>query len=381
MPWKGRTVEGLREEFVAVAREGCRSVQSVCREYGISRKTGYKWLKRAEAGESLRDRSRRPHRTKAKTASAIEEQIITMRMEHPAWGAKKIAAVLGGRGWQLPCIRTVNHILKSKGLIDPEESRKHRACQRFEKSRCNEMWQADFKGDFALLDGSRCYPLTILDDHSRFSIRIDARPNQKGVKDSFRQAFLTYGLPDAILTDNGSPFRGIRGGYSDLERWLLDHDVIPVHGRFRHPQTQGKIERFHRAMKQELLKGMHFTDLQEAGEGLLRWRRCYNESRPHEALGMRCPAEVYQASERTYCDTPKPFEFDGTHHVRKVNNWGYLRFDKWQIYLSEAFSNIRLEIRSDPQGDLLWVCYRNFVIATIDPAAGELVNRKIFRLE
>lgn len=280
----------------------------------------------------------------------------------------------------LPCVKTCSNILKRNGCVDPAESLKHKPYQRFERERCNELWQTDFKGDFPLQDGSRCFPLTILDDYSRFSIRIEAKPNTLGVKDSFKRAFQSYGMPDSILSDNGGQFAGFRGGYTSFERWLMDHDILPVHGRIMHPQTQGKIERFHRTMNQELLKNKSFLDLADADLHLQNWRRKYNEVRPHEALGLKPPAQVYVPSTRIYRDTPDKFEYSGLYPVRKVNNWGYLRFDAVRVYLSETMADTYLEIRPRDSDSSFIICYRNFKIAEIDADSEKLLNRKISRL-
>ena len=277
-------------------------------------------------------------------------------------------------------MKTCNNILKRNGCITEEESLKHKPFVRFERDKCNQMWQTDFKGDFALLDGTRCFPLDILDDHSRFSIKIAAKPNTLGVTDSFREAFNEYGMPDSVLSDNGWTFRGFRNGYTHFEKWLMNHDVLPIHGRIMHPQTQGKIERFHRTMKTELLNQNKFNNLVDADRGLQEWRIKYNNIRPHEALGMKCPAEVYIPSDRTYIDNIKKYEYGGEHHVIKVNSWGYVRFNGWQVYLSETMINENIEFRPNPHGDSFFACYRNFKIAEFSNTTGQLINRKISRL-
>ena len=254
MPWEMRTVEKQREAFVEAVSSGKKSIAAVCREFGISRKTGYKWIKRAAEGQRLCDQSRCPHRQPSKTAPEMEAAVLAVRAENPAGGGRTIRAVLEAAGCEkVPSAKTCGTILKRHGMISQEESLKHTAFCRFEKEHCNQMWQTDFKGDFLLGDGTRCYPLTILDDHSRFSIRIEPKSSTIGVKESFIQAFEEYGLPDAILSDNGSQFAGFRQGITQFERYLMDLDILPIHGRIRHPQTQGKIERFHRTMKQEIL--------------------------------------------------------------------------------------------------------------------------------
>ena len=380
MPWKDKTVEELRKEFVEAA-QSCSNFSSLCREFGITRATGYKWVKRYENDEVLTDRSRCPNFTANKTSEVIEAQIIETRTGHPGWGAKKIKVSLENKGVEMPCVKTVNNILNRYGCISKEESLKHKAFTRFAKERCNEMWQTDFKGEFKMQDGNYCFPLDIFDDHSRFVIRIKPSESTSNlVLPTFREAFYEYGMPDSVLSDNGAQFAGFRQGYTQFEKWLMNHDVLPIHGRIKHPQTQGKIERFHRAMTQELLK--HYTpkDISDAERVFNEWRDCYNNERPHEALGMKCPSDIYVPSERTYCDQVDKYEYSGKYHVIKVNNWGYVRFDRWQIYLSETMIDERIEFRPNPSGDTFIACYRNFAIGEFDVHTGKLLHRKIWRL-
>ena len=380
MPWKDKTVEELRKEFVEAA-ESCSNFSLLCREFGITRATGYKWVKRYENEETLSDRSRRPNITANKTPEVIEAQIVETRTVHPGWGAKKIKVSLETKGMEMPCVKTVNNILNRYGCISKEEALKHKAFTRFEKERCNEMWQTDFKGEFKMQDGKYCFPLDIFDDHSRFVIRIKPSESTSNVVlPTFREAFYEYGMPDSVLSDNGAQFAGFRQGYTQFEKWLMNHDILPIHGRIKHPQTQGKIERFHRAMNQELLN--HYTpkDISDAERVFNDWRNCYNNERPHEALGMKCPSDIYVPSERTYRDQVDKYEYSGKYHVIKVNNWGYVRFDRWQIYLSETMIDERIEFRPNPNGDTFIACYRNFAIGEFDVHTGKLLHRKIWRL-
>lgn len=380
MPWESKTVEELRKEFI-IASKTTSNFSSLCREFGITRKTGYKWIARAEETNDLSDRSHARKNISNKTDKETENLILSVRKDNPAWGGKTIRQVLVNQGHEdLPCVKTCNNILKRNGCISEEESLKHKPFVRFERDKCNQMWQTDFKGDFALLDGTRCFPLDILDDHSRFSIKIAGKPNTLGVADSFREAFYEYGMPDSVLSDNGWTFRGFRNGYTHFEKWLMNHDILPIHGRIMHPQTQGKIERFHRTMKTELLNQNKFKDILDADRGLQEWRMKYNNIRPHEALNMKCPAEVYIPSDRTYIDNIKKFEYGGQHHVIKVNSWGYVRFNGWQVYLSETMINENIEFRPNPHGDSFFACYRNFKIAEFSNVTGELLNRKISRI-
>lgn len=380
MPWESKTVEELRKEFI-VAAQNTNNFSSLCREFGITRKTGYKWIERAKETDNLSDRSHARKNISNKTDLETEKLILSVRADNPAWGGKTIRKVLENQGYEnLPCIKTFNNIIKRNGFVSEEESLKHKPFIRFEKDLCNEMWQTDFKGDFALLDGTRCFPLDIIDDHSRYAIKIVAKPNTIGVLENFKEAFAEYGKPNSVLSDNGCQFSGFKRGFTQFEKWLMNHDVLPIHGRIKHPQTQGKIERFHRTMNCELLKHNKFQSLQEADKALQEWKEKYNNIRPHEALGMKCPAEVYLPSSRTYIDEIKKYEYGGQYHVIKVNSWGYVRFDKWQVYLSETMINEYIEFRPNPLGDSFFACYRNFKIAEFSAVDGQRLNRKISRL-
>lgn len=380
MPWESKTVEDLRKEFV-IAAQNSSNFSSLCREFGISRKTGYKWIERYNTGESLSDKSRSPLNIANKTPDDIEELIVSLRIDNPGWGAKKLKGVLEKQGHDIPCVKTVNNILNRYGCISAEESAKHTPFVRFEKDCCNEMWQTDFKGEFRMADNNYCYPLNIFDDHSRFVIKIaPSLTTANTVIPVFRSAFEEFGMPESVLSDNGAQFAGFRQGFTQFEKWLMNHNVLPVHGRFKHPQTQGKIERFHRTMKDELLKHTVMQDINDADYKFQMWRKKYNTVRPHEALGMKCPAEIYTPSKRIYTETVKPYEYGGQFHVIKVNSWGYVRFDKWKIYLSETMVNEHIEFRPNPHGDSFIACYRNFKIAEFSTIDGKLINRKISRL-
>ena len=281
----------------------------------------------------------------------------------------------------LPCVKTVNNILNRHGCISPEESQKRQPFIRYEKEKCNMMWQTDFKGEFLMEDQNYCYPLTIIDDHSRFSIKVAPRLSTKNVViPVFQEVFFEYGLPDSILSDNGAQFAGFRKGYTQFERWLMELDILPIHGRIKHPQTQGKIERFHRTMKQELLNHTSTSNIDDAQVKLENWRKKYNTIRPHEALGMKTPGQVYMASTRTYPEKIQNWEYGGQYHVIKVNSWGYARFDKWQVYLSETMIGKHIEFRPSPDGETFFACYRNYKIAEFSTHNGELIHRIISRL-
>jgi transposase InsO family protein len=379
MPWMERRVEMLREQFIIQSMQEDRNISALCEEYGISRKTGYKWIKRYQESKCLEDQSRKPKIIGCKTDEKIEKLIIETRQKRPGWGARKIQSYLSQKGQDIPCVRTVNNILKRNGLISIEASQARRPFKRFEREHNNELWQADFKGDILMADGNRCYPLTIIDDHSRYALLVEPKNNQKGVLQSFIQTFRVYGLPQSVLTDNGSTFAGFKNGYTQFERALMDQDILPIHGRVYHPQTQGKIERFHRSMKNEVLKFhplLHFADALQALE---EWKVVYNNERPHEALGDRCPAQVYTPSQRSYQEKVLSYEYDTKYRLYRVNNWGFLRFAGYQIYISETFRDTYVQLIPSDGDDIVLVCYRTFIIAKIDITNGELISRKAYR--
>lgn len=381
MSWECRSVEEQREAFAIVA-QGSKNFSAVCREYGITRKTGYKWLGRYDRGERMSDRSRAPNRRANKTPPETEKLILDQRAENPGWGARTIHKVLEDEGHKdLPCVKTVNNILKRNGCIDPEESEKREPYVRYAMEHSNDMWQTDFKGEFLLNNGAKCYPLDILDDCTRYAIAIrPAESTANLVIPTFEAAFREYGMPKAILSDNGAQFAGFKQGFTQFEKWLMELDILPIHGRIRHPQTQGKIERFHRSMKSELLKHRTFDTIEEADKALQEWRNKYNTVRPHEALEMKRPADVYVPSKRKYPDKIADFEYSGEYHVIKVNSWGYVRFASYQVYLSETMIGEYVEFRPSETGDTFYACYRNYRIAEFDAATGKRINRKISRL-
>lgn len=374
-------MEKLREEFVIAARN-CSNFSALCGEFGITRKTGYKWVERDQQNLGFKDLSRCPKTQPTKTPIETEQLILDIRSENPGWGAKTIHKVLENEGVKnLPCTRTVNNILNRNGFIEKEESDKRKKYLRFQKENCNEMWQVDFKGDFKMNDGNRCYPLDIIDDCSRYLIKIVPSKNTKNVViPAFECAFREYGMPMSVLSDNGEQFAGLRMGYTKFEKWLMCLDILPIHCRIKHPQTQGKIERFHRTLKNELLKHDSFNNIADANQKLQIWRNKYNNVRPHEALNMLTPSEVYTRSNREYTGNITAYEYSGEYPVLKVNYKGYVSIDGQRMFFSDTFIGEHIEFRPNPLGDSFIACFRNFQIAEFDSVSGKRLNRSIFRL-
>lgn len=379
MPWKEQTVKMCREEFVKRVLSHEKSKSALCREYGISRPTGDKWIERYLVGETLSDMSRAPFKVANKTPQEAESWILEYRKEHPAIGAVKIKRILENKGYDnIPCASTVNAILKRNGCITKEASEAAKPYQRFEKGKPNEMWQADFKGHFAMKNGERCHPLNVIDDHSRFGICSDALPTEEylGVRESFERMFKTYGLPDSLLCDNGNPWGTVQStGFTRFEVWLMDLGILTIHGRIYHPQTQGKEESYNRSMTRELLKQTVITDFADAQRKFDSYREYYNYERPHFALGLDTPASHYTASVKRHTDKIGEWEYPAVYELRKIKESGYLTYGGQGYFLSEAFGNRTIAIRESHIPGCISLFYRQFRIGRIN------VDNRVFTLK
>ncbi len=381
MPWENKTVEKLRKEFIQKAIQKETSISALCREYGISRPTGYKWIERFKSGEGLSDKSHEALFKPRKTPIEKEELIVYTRLEHPTWGPRKLKRFLYNKGYDnLPATSTIADILRRNDFISLEASEAHTPWKRFQKDTPNDMWQMDFKGNFGLLDGTRCFPLTILDDYSRYSLCVNAMSNEQWIptKACLEGVFREYGLPFSMLCDNGNPWGSNCVGYTLFDVWMMQLDVLPIHGRRLHPQTQGKEERFHRTLKEDVLKRTVLRDMKHAQQEFDRFRYCYNHERPHEALNLDVPAKHYKASKRPYIKTPKEPEYDSGKQLRKVNYKGYISINCYRYYLGESFIDKYLEIVSEDEKNLN-LCYGKFAIAKIDTEQKLIVSKKIYR--
>lgn len=365
MVWMEKSTVSLRQEFVHLARQDGANVRALCRQFGISPKTGYKWLERFEQApgdaQALQDRSRRPLSSPARSSDAIEQAVLALRREHPAWGGRKIARRLCDLGQAGAAPSTVTHILHRHGLISPAAGNAARAWQRFEHDAPNSLWQIDFKGHFPMLAG-RCHALTLLDDHSRFNLRLHAltRTDTPAVREQLIQVFERYGLPLRINADNGSPWGSPSAGghsLSELAVWLIRQGVRVSFSAPRHPQTNGKLERFHRTLDVEVLAGRHFKDLPAVQSAFDAWRPSYNCERPHEALGLQAPVQRYRPSEVAYSAALRPIEYPDTDCVVTVGWNGFLHFQGHRLHVSSALKGLPIGIRQRPECDGLYDVY------------------------
>jgi transposase InsO family protein len=350
MPWRISSIMSQRHEFVLLASQPKANMKQLCRRFGISRPTGYKWWARyRSAGETgLVDQSRRPHHSPNQTDPEKETAIISLRRKHPAWGGRKLQQRLLDLGHRdLPAASTITNILARHELLDPQESSKHRAFQRFEHPAPNDLWQMDFKGDFALAPG-RCYPLTIVDDHSRFAIALQAcaRNTKNITQTALMQAFRRYGLPFRISCDNGPPWGSSgRGHFTQLAIWLMRLGIVVAYARPHHPQTNGKDERFNRTFEVEVLRYQRATTLAQWQRHFDAWRYVYNNERPHEALHMKVPATRYQPSAREYPERLAAIEYGPTDIVRKVRHAGHIKYQGREIHVGAAFYGLHIALR------------------------------------
>jgi len=365
MSWALRSLVELRGEFVSLASQEGSNVSELCRRFGISRKTGYKWLGRAEVeGACLVDRSRRPFESPNRTSAALESKIVALRGAHPAWGARKLLYRLKALGERdLPAASTITEILRRNGCLDGAQAAKHRAFVRFEHPRPNDLWQMDFKGHVEMRGGGRCHPLTLLDDHSRYALCVAACANEQTqtVQGRLTETFRRYGMPERMTMDNGSPWGdGPGGSHTSLTIWLMRLGVRCGHSRPYHPQTQGKDERMHRSLKAEAMQQSH-EDLAGWQAAFDAWRHVYNTQRPHQALGYGVPAQRYRPSPRLFTGRLIEPEYGPDDIVRRVQQNGWFSFKGRDFKVSKAFHAQRIALRpsaEDGVWDIVFIAQR-----------------------
>jgi putative transposase len=331
--------------------------RALCAEYGISAKTGYKWRERlltfGVAGMS--ERSRRPHRHAEQLAEGVICAMVRLKVAHRHWGARKIRELYLRQHGTAASESSFKRVLERAGLTEPRRRRAAAQSGRLWSERRgqapNEVWTVDFKGWWYDPQGQRCEPLTVRDEHSRYLLELRRLANARTetVRHCFERLFERHGLPGAIRSDNGSPFAQAQGllGLSRLSAWWVALGIDLERGRPGHPQDNGGHERMHRDLSRELQP--HTTE--QAALDL--WRQEFNQERPHEALGMKCPAEVYQRSLRCYTGTPVDLEYPG-QASRRVTQRGNLRWNGRTLFITTSLAgwSVGLKPRADGRAEV-----------------------------
>jgi len=369
-----------RLRFVNLVMEGARMTDA-CRIFDISRKTGYKiWSRFLECGvEAFVDRSRRPQTSPQKTPERVVELLVEWRTAHPTWGPRKLRCEIAKRkpGIRLPAASSIGDILVRQHLVRPRKKRRRASPSESalrESTAPNDLWCADFKGQFLLQDKSYCYPLTITDHFSRFCLKCEAQENTQGLpaRAIFEEAFQEYGLPTAIRVDNGSPFAstGLLG-LTPLSAWWMHLGIAVERIEPGHPEQNGRHERFHRTLKQEATRPPAKNILRQQ-EAFDRFRQEYNEVRPHEAIQMKYPAEVYQRSTRSYPDPLEDLEYPLHDFTRKVMPNGEVSLHDTKYYISQSLAGEKIGLREIDTG--LWLAsFMELDLGHIDLTTGKVL--------
>ncbi len=368
----------LRKEFIVRLQCGERA-SDLCREYGISRKTGEKFKKRfrEEGLVGLQDRSRAPGMIPHKTPPEVVEVIVAHRRQHPTWGPKKLKATLEtALGHTLPAVSTIGDILASAGLIVPRRRRQRHiptATGLREAKAPNDVWCIDYKGQFRLGDSSYCYPLTITDQFSRFILCCEGMGAiaEDAAREQCLEVFATHGLPTVMRSDNGAPFASTGlAGLTKLSVLWLRLGIQLERIRPAHPQDNGRHERMHRTLKQETTRPAR-TNLLQQQERFDAFVDEFNCRRPHEALGMRTPAAVYKPSTTICPTTLPPIDYATCDDVRLVGSAGLLHMGgRKQVHLAKALAGEYVGLREDNDIEDRWlVTFANLALGFVEPGS------------
>lgn len=358
MPWQETHRMDLRVKFIAAYQSRLYTMSALCAELEISRKTGYKWVRRYEAEglDGLKDRSHAPRHCPHRTGVQMEELLVAARKRFPAWGPRKLVAYLERKhpGLALPAASTVGEILARHGLVPPRRRGRpaHPGSSPLEAAAPNEVWSVDFKGEFRTRDGRYCYPLTASDAYSRFLLGCEGlgSPSTLGARACFEQLFRAYGLPQAIRSDNGTPFASTAlRGLSRLSVWWLKLGIAHQRIEPGKPQQNPRHERMHRTLKASTTRPPE-RNLAEQQRRFDAFRQEYNEERPHEALGQRPPASLYTPSPRAMPEVLPAPEYPGHCETRHVRHTGGFRFRGREIFLSEVLAGEWIALEEVDEG-------------------------------
>lgn len=354
MPWQESSVEEERLRFVVLASRKHKQFSTLCEEFGISRQTGYTWLKRYEAGGSTQvvDRSRRPIHSPSRTVAEIEQAVVELRQRWPDWGAPKLHKLLLQQHPQAGTIavRTVHRILQRHQLVRSQPGGS-RTLQRFERSAPNELWQMDFKGPAEGYATSRVGPLSLLDDHSRYLLALKhlGSTQMQGVQCTLQRVFEQCGVPDAMLMDHGTPWWNAASpwGWTELTVWMMRQGIRVMFSGLGHPQTQGKVERMHGSLQQARRYRQGADFFRQDWLDLFRYE--YNYIRPHAALALATPASRWCPSLRVYRNAPPDWQYPETMKVLRLAGEGQLNWygRRWEISSALRGQLVGLDVMAD----------------------------------
>ena len=377
MPWTETCCMDERVRFVTAARTGWWSVSELCREYGISRKTGYKWLRRADAEglSSLADRSRARHSQEHRIPDDVRDALLKLRRRRPNRGPKKLLVELRRQlpDARLPSLSLASEIIRQAGLAKPVKKRrrlKHGTGGLGGDDVPNGVWATDYKGQHRLKSKSYCYPLTVSDSCSRFLLACRAHRQISGMYSMlvFRNLFRTHGVPEHIRSDNGVPFASTGAGrLTDLSVFWIDQGIKLQRITPGRPQQNGRHERIHRTLKESTLMPLAAT-LTAQQRRYDRFRDEYNFDRPSEALEMQCPGDVYEPSSRAYVEDPPDPEYPSEYLVRRVQKNGSIKLMGKRIFISECLRRRDVGLLEIDDGH--WrVYYRHHPVGAVDTTA------------
>lgn len=369
MPFKDVTVNELRREFVIFALQSGANMSALCARYGISRTHGYALKKLAlEYGvDGVPTQSRRPHSSPHQTPPEIEDIIVSLRQDHPDWGARTIGNWMRNRALLAPADSTITTILHRHDLIHPQLTNQDRATSRFERAEPNDLWQMDYLGHKPMQKG-RVHPLTIIDDHARFGLSLTACANETRatVWPLLMDCMDRYGMPWAILCDNGPPWGSSVKALTIIDVWLIQLGITPMHGRPIHPQTQGKIERWHRTISGAVFGPERYVDLGAVQHAFDQFLICYNTERPHQALDNDVPINRYHPSPRSRPARIEPPAYDDGLETRKVRQSGEIHDQGARWRISEALAGQWVTLQPTHTDGEVEVYYSNHRVRIIN---------------
>jgi len=373
MPWKEESVVSQRLRLIEQMLLPGADVSNLARTFGVSRKTAYKWLNEYNKGglAALKDKNRSPITQPNRSSKRVEKVVIAAHKDFPYWGPYKLMQYIVNekRLKKTPSHTTIGNILKRNGCEVINNNKSHPATRRFEREQPNDLWQMDFKGSFMTKE-HRCFPLTIIDDFSRFSVGLKACLNERRdtVKSQLISIFKEFGTPCQINVDNGNPW-----GSTDLESltslhvWLIKQGIKLTHSAPYHPQTNGKNERFHRSLKLEVLHQRKYKNNREMQKAFNEWRHIYNFKRPHQGIENKTPGSRYKASYRKFQENLSDYDYANCEVVKKVSKLnGFFSFKGKRYRAGKALNNEYIAIKETDRSDQFAIYFMDSFIKKFD---------------